>query len=269
MENLVETLARELERPRDVTAQVVRHLGGNKGIKDDEIGAVLADTLPTLEDDEVDLILSPMFTPKLDDQAVVAARLGAESIPADEQNRLIAEIVSRPTDAAFVTSDGETHAHRLGAVTVERYVLRLRLEGTIPASTFDLIQQFGESERGLLQAIARRAIWENGRANILEGYLSATLGPDDDIANDTRELLDIVERYKPADIGDLVSKIPRWREDLRGDLGIASGGRPFFSERIAQSHGGANDHRAAEAGMIEGKKKDLAFLERLERVLLG
>lgn len=269
MGELVETLARELERPREVTPQVARHLAGNYGITDDEIGRFLIETLPTLEEDEVDLILSPLFTPKLDDQAVAAAQLGAESVPEDAQQTLVAQLVSRPTDAAFVTSDGETHAHRLGEVTVERYVFRLRLEGTITASIFGLIRRFPDRDRGLLQAVARRAIWENGRSNILEGYLSAMRGLEDANANETRGLLDLVERYKPADIGELVAKIPRWREALRGDLGLASGGRPFFNERIEQSHGGEYDRRSPEDAMIEAKKNDLALLDRLERVLVG
>lgn len=269
MPDLVETLARELERPRDVTGQVARHLSGNYGVTDDEIGRFLTETLPTLEEDEVDLILSPLFTPKLDDQAAVAAQLGAESVPEDAQQTLVAQIVARPTDAAFVTSDGERHPYLLGEVTVERYVFRLRLEGTIPASTFDLIQQFPDNDRGLLQAVARRAIWENGRANILEGYLSAMRSLEDAKAGETRDLLDLVERYKPADIGDLVAKIPRWREALRGDLGLASGGRPFFNERIEQSHGGESDRRSAEGMLIEAKKNDLLFMDRLERVLVG
>jgi hypothetical protein len=94
-------------------------------------------------------------------------------------------------------------------------------------------------------------------------------GLEDANANETRGLLDLVERYKPADIGELVAKIPRWREALRGDLGLASGGRPFFNERIEQSHGGEYDRRSPEDAMIEAKKNDLALLDRLERVLVG
>src|SRR5947208_11406 len=77
---LIETLAAELERPRELSARVVNYIGGTYGIDYDAIGAFLVEKLPTLEDDELDLILSPVFTPKLNDQAVFAELLGRESV---------------------------------------------------------------------------------------------------------------------------------------------------------------------------------------------
>lgn len=91
--DLSETLAQELERPRKISAQVARHLVANYSIADDEIGPFLVQTLPTLEEDEIDLILSPLFTPKLADQAVFAGRLGRQSIPSDELVRLVVQVV--------------------------------------------------------------------------------------------------------------------------------------------------------------------------------
>lgn len=268
MGDLLETLAQELERPRDVTMQVVRHLAANYGITDDEVGAFLDGTLPTLEEDEVDLVLSPLFTPRIDDQAVFASRLGQDSLSSEERNDLVARAVSRPTNASFVTSDGETHAYRLGEVTVERYVHRLRLEGTIPDPIFELIQRFPAPHRAMLQAVARASIWDSDeRYSILETYLKATTSLDTVNADDDRFLLDIVERYKPTDIADLVAKIPGWREELRGDL--EAGGRPFFSEGVQREHGGQHDQRAAGGTLIEGKRHDLDFLGRLEPLLVG
>jgi hypothetical protein len=268
--DLLETLVRELESPRAVSAQVARHLAANYSIADDEIGQFLVETLPTLEEDEIDLILSPLFTPKLADQAVFALELGRGSVPADEQTLLVARALARPTDGQLVTGDERTHRIRLAEVTIERYVYRLRLEGTIPAPIFDLIQGFPSADRAMLQAVGRRAIWEKeGRYGILERYLTATAGLDAWGPDAAESLLDLLERYKPANIVDLVAAIPRWREGLRGDLGAASAGRPFFSERIERSHGGERDHRSPENTLIEAKREELAFLARLEPLLVG
>lgn len=268
MPDLLETLAQELERPRQVSAQVARHLVANYGVSDDEIGSFLIRTLPTLEVDEVDLILSPLFTPKLADQAVFAGRLGRLSIPSDEQTRLVVQAVARPTDATFVTLDGQTWRPRLGEVTVERYVYRLRLEATIPAPVFELIRRVPSGDRGMFQAVARRATWEgDGRSGILRAYLTATAGLEAWGTGEVRSLLDLVERYKPADVADLVAQIPRWRDGLRADLGAAVGGKPFFSGAIERSHGGEHDHRSVEGALIEAKRHDLEFLDRLEPIL--
>ena len=270
MTDLLETVSKELERTRGVTSQVARHLGANYEIAEDEIGPFLVQTLPMLEEDEVDLVLSPLFTPKLVDQAVFAAHLGRLSVPSDEQARLVARVVARPTTASLVTSDGQVHAIPLGEVTIERYVYRLRMEGTISEPVFVLIQRFPPADQPMLQAIARRAIWESGmRTGILGAYLAARAGLEAGSPDEDRSLLDLVERYKPADIGDLVAKIPQWQEGLRGDLGAASGGKPFFSQHIEGSHGGDRDRRSAGDALVEAKRRDLAFLGRLERLLAG
>jgi len=271
MPDLLETLCQELERPREVTPQVARHLGANYEIALDEIGPFLVETLPTLEDDEVDLILSPLFTPKLDDQTVFAAQLGRLSVPPEEQARLVARAVARPTTARLVAPDGQVHAVPLGEVVVERYVYRLRLQGTIPEHVFGLIERSGPRDQPLLQAIARRAIWESGtRSGILTAYLGARAGLGAGSPDEDRSLLDLVERYKPADIGDLVLKIPQWQEALRGDLSAASGGKPFFSQHIEGSHGGDRDHRDDRSvgdSLVETWRRDLEFLGRLEQLL--
>ncbi len=267
--DLSETLAQELERPRKISAQVARHLVANYGIADDETGPFLVQTLPTLEEDEIDLILSPLFTPKLADQAVFAGRLGRQSIPSDELVRLVVQVVARPTDASLAGMDDQNHRVRLGEVTVERYVYRLRLEATIPEATFELIQRHPSGDYPLFQAVARRATWEgDGRSGILRGYLMATAGIEAWGAAEVRSLLDLVDRYKPIDIADLVAKIPRWQEGLRSDLSLASGRKPFFSEGIEHSHGGERDHRSPEGALIEAKRRELSFLERLELLLV-
>ena len=96
----------------------------------------------------------------------------------------------------------------------------------------------------------------------------ATAGIEACGAAEVRSLLDLVERYKPIDIADLVAKISRWQEGLRSDLSLASGRKPFFSEGIEHSHGGEHDHRSPEGALIEAKRRELSFLERLELLLV-
>ena len=265
---LLETLAQELERPREVSAQVARHLLANYDVMDGQVGPFLVETLSTLEEDEIDLILSPLFTPKLDDQSVFAGKLGQVSVSSDEQARLVAEAIARPVDARLVSMD-DTHRVRLAEVTVERYVYRLRLEGTIPESTLELIARLPSDDRAVLHAVARRAIWESdGRSGILGGYLAAAERGGALSADEVRSLLDLVERYKPTDMADLIAKIPRWQEGLRSDLNTSAGGKPFFSDQIHQSHGGDRDRRSPEGSLMESKRHDLGFLERLGSLLV-
>ena len=146
MSLLLEALAAELERPRELPGRVVNQLSGTYGIDRDAVGAFLVDELPKLEDYEVDLALSPLFTPTLQDQAIFADLLGRQSVPAAEWPALIEQLVARPTRAQLVTEDGQAHPAPLRAVTVERYVHRLRLDATIPETLFEVLDHFSPAE---------------------------------------------------------------------------------------------------------------------------
>src|SRR6516162_434644 len=106
MKNVVEALAAELERPRELSPRVLNYIGGNYDVEHDAIGAFLADQLTALEDYEIDLILSPVFTPKLADQAVFAELLGREQVTREQWPELIKKLVARPIVAQLVTQDG-------------------------------------------------------------------------------------------------------------------------------------------------------------------
>src|SRR5262245_21435913 len=97
--------------------QVANYLMGNYEVEREAIGEFLDQKLPSLEDYEHDLFLSPLFTPKLTDQAIFAELLGRESIPRDQWPVLIAELVARPTQGHLVTIDRQTHTIALREVT--------------------------------------------------------------------------------------------------------------------------------------------------------
>lgn len=266
---LLEALAAESERPRPLPAQVVNHLSGTYGIDRDAIGAFLVNELPKLEDYEIDLALSPVFTPTLHDQAVFAELLGQASVPAAQWPALIQQLVSRPTRAQLVTADGLAHAVPLRDVTVERYVHRLRLDATIPEKLFGLLQQLAPAaDRPLLKAIARRAVWENdARRNILVRYLTVTADGDAHRLEDAVELLKLAEIYQPADVASLLAQIPHWQQVLRQEINEAASPRPFFNERVQEMHGGGRDRRHQDDTRVIAKEHEKAFLERLQRVL--
>jgi len=265
--SLIESIAAELERPREITNQVIKHLDGNYGIERDDIGEFLKDRLPKLEDDEHDLILSPLFTPKLADQARLAEKLGSNSIAKKDWPALIQELAYRPTIARLVTTDKQTHPVTLREVSIERYVKRLRLDGTIAESLLELIDQAPSADRPTLKAIARRAAWENaGRCEMLEKLLRKSRAEGSYRLTDTVELLRLAEDYQPADAAALLARIPRWQKLLEEEIRSSGGPKPFFSQTVQQMHGG-NDQRIADEARVEAKQIELDFLERLQKIL--
>lgn len=268
MKNVVEALATELEGPRELSPRVLNYIGGNYDVEHDEIGAFLADQLANLEDYEIDLILSPVFTPKLADQATFAEILGRDQISRGEWPRIIEQLVARPVTAKLVTQDGVAHPVKLREVTIERYVHRLRLEATIPDSVFGLVEQLPASDRPMLKAIARRNAFENpGTARVLESYLRAVIKQNQYTLADVNALLELMESRKPANLSDLIERIPVWREALRHQIEVAAGPKPFFSQDIERMHGGGRDQRSHDEMRLSAKENEFAFLGRLEKIL--
>jgi hypothetical protein len=266
---LLEVLAAQLERPREVTVQVANYLNGTYDVERDAIGAFLTEKLAGLEDYEHDLILSPLFTPKLADQAIFADILGRESISRGQWPELIGELAERPTRGRLVTSDKQVHTIPLREVTIERYVHRLRLDGTIPELLLDLIEHVvPDADRALMKAVARRAIWESGsRRDILIRYLTSSSRRAAYQIADAIHLLDLAESYKPADLAALLAMIPAWQEGLRHEIDTGFGLRPFFTAQTQGEHGGDRDQRRPDEKRIEAKRNELATLGRLQTML--
>ena len=270
MSNLIEALATELERPRELSSRVVNYISGTYDVDYDAIGPFLVDKLPNLEDYEIDLVLSPVFTPKLSDQAIFAELLGRESVPRTQWPDLIHQLVARPTRAQLITADGRSHSAPLREVAIERYVHRLRLDATISESLFTIIDRAPSADRPLLKAVARRAAWENdAKRNILAGYLTNAASRGSYQLADAIELLNLVESYKPADVPELLAWIPRRQQTLEEQINVASGPKPFFSGQVQYLHGGTRDQRVQDDGRLSAKQNERAFLQRLEQVFTG
>lgn len=266
---LIETLAAELERPRAVSAQVTNHLIGTYGISREAVGDFFVNELPRLEDYEIDLILSPLFTPTLKDQAVFAELLGSDSVPASEWPELVRQLGSRPARATLLGEDGVKRTFPLREVTLERYVHRLRLDGTIHEPPAKLVNAANPpADRPMLKAVARRAVWEDeSRRAILVRHLTATPTGGDVSIDDVVGLLKLVETYQPGNVAELLSQIPHWRRVVQQEISNASAPKPFFNERVQELHGGGRDQRRQEQPRIIAKENELAFLERLHLAL--
>ena len=269
MSQLIETIAAELERPRELSARVMNYISGHYGIDDAAIGAFLAGEMPKLEDDEIDLILSPVFTPKLSDQAVFADLLGSKCVPRDEWPALVQQLAARPTRARLETPDGLQHLVALREVTIERYIYRLRLDATISESLFNLLDRIPSRSGGpMLKAIARQPIWDSESArDILVRYLTAAVDRGSYTLDDSIALLHLVEARKPTSLADLLARIPAWQEALRQQIEVASGPKPFFNEDIRFLHGGGRDQRAEDGTRMTAKERELRFLTQLQRLL--
>ncbi|TAK93205.1 MAG: hypothetical protein EPO07_18450 [Verrucomicrobia bacterium] len=271
MPTLLDTLAAELERPRPVTPQVRNHLIETHDVARDAIGAFLEQELSRLEDFEVDLILAPIFTPTLHDQSVFANLLADRAVPATEWPALIQQLLARPTRARLTTENQQTHSVQLREVTIERYVHRLRLDGTITPPIQSLLASLPtDQDRALLQAVARRAVWASpARGEILATFFLSLRNDSSLRVCDAVALVKLVETYQPANRAELLAQIPHWLQVLRQEVNEATGAKPFFNERVEELHGGGRDHRRPDDARLKSKEGERAFLAKLQTILAG
>ncbi|MDW8309254.1 MAG: hypothetical protein RMK20_07755 [Verrucomicrobiales bacterium] len=269
MSNLLELLAGELERPRPVTPQVVNHLIATYGVDRSRVSEFLSERLAALEDFEFELVLAPLFTPTLREQASVAELLGPVAVEPQSWSELVRQLADRPTVAHLLTPEGRTLRVPLRSVVLERFVHRLQLDGTIPRPLVDRIEsRVPEAHRPLLKAIARRAVWRQARrADILATWLEAAVATEPFPISDGVALLQLVETYEPEDLAALRALIPHWQEVLRQEIRDATAPRPFLNGRIQDLHGGARDQRRPDEARAAAKHAELAMLERLYSLL--
>jgi hypothetical protein len=266
MQSLRSVLRRELERPRRVSEQVIKHLAGVHEVQREDVGEFLERELGGLPEVEQELVLAPLFTPSLADQAVVAAELEHRSCPRSEWPGLMRELQDPPVQAQLLTAADRPHAVRLPEVIVERYVHRLRLDGEITPEVLALLPVAPAEERPLWLAMARRAVWQSrDRREILVRFLAADSGPPCPGVADGVALLKCVETYEPVNLAALQSGIPHWQGVLRET--IASGGSPrlFFNERVEEMHGGGREQRRPDDARQLARVQEWEFLQRLAR----
>jgi hypothetical protein len=249
--------------------QVADHLSSHHSVSRDELGHFLTTELDRLEDYEIDLIFSPLFTPTLEDQASFSSLLDTTTLALEEWPALVRAIAQRPTRARLVTEDGQTHELQLREVTIERYVTRLNLDVTLPDPLARLLDNLPPAEdRALLKALARRAIWRiESRRDVLFRYLLAATSNHFYNRDDVIGLLRLMETYQPNDAADLIGRIPHWQEVIRKEITSAASPKPFFADRVQELHGGGRDQRQKNQPFIDTKQRELVLLERLQTVL--
>ena len=94
-------------------------------------------------------------------------------------------------------------------MTIERYLHRLRLDGSTPESILNLLDKIPSSDRPMMHAVARRAIWESpSRGEILSRYVAESLKRGVYRVDDAVGLLNLVESYKPSGVAELLSMEP-------------------------------------------------------------
>lgn len=259
----------DLSAPRALPPQVIVHLAAHHDVEMENVGEFLSVQLPGLEDYHFDLILSPAFTPKLEDQARYSPLLQSGPVPSDQIAPLIRSLELRPTVARFSLPAGGECLVPLREVILDRYVRRLQLEKVVPEPVAECIRHLvPKADQDRLHAIARRPVWQEAwRSALLLHALTSSLKREAFAIADFELLLRLVEQYEPSQASELMEWLPEIVQGMETEIAQHSVPKPFFSDRIREMHGGTRDHRASNQSAIEGRIDEIAALRRLGELL--
>jgi hypothetical protein len=133
-------LAREtLTRPRALTAQILDFLLAHHEVTGENVAGWLREHLEDLESYELDLLLSPLFTPDFAMRARFEEVLGDECFEAAEIDSLMEELVRQRLPMVLLHEEERVEA-LLPEVMIERFVRMLHLDAPVPE---EAIAEFG------------------------------------------------------------------------------------------------------------------------------
>lgn len=173
---LLELLRKELTRTRFLLQQDAMHIANRFGVQD-PLDGLCQDRLGELEEYEVEILISPLFTPNLEQREIYEAVLGDNGSDQDEMKEIMNALVAEST-ACPVECGNSVRQLVVPEVVISRYLRLLHIDAPIPQKIADLLRKLTDPEshrrfRNRAFSLARMPTWGGGkRRELLESYLA-------------------------------------------------------------------------------------------------
>ncbi len=246
---LIDLLAGDLAAERPLSAAVIAHIAAEYNFPADELDRFFTVRLPTLEEYEVEISLSRLFTPDSDLMARAFTLIPERGLTAEEEQAVVERLTERHI-VAPLRSGSERYPMEVAPVLLERYVRLLTLTAPLAPEVARLIDRYvAEEERPAARHWCRLSQWQGEeRTALLCAWLTAA-GERGSLQLDRLiYLTGVVKSYRPHDLDDLDRQLTNLADAL-DNLDPT----PFFSEELKESHAEkqqASDHAAARRAEI-------------------
>jgi hypothetical protein len=263
-EQSVQRIADLLSTPKPLKPQTERRLAGHMADRHTDINTFLLCAAEVLEEDELDVLFAPQFTPSLDDQAMVSQLLHHWQPDADDVRRLIDDLINVTSHAIIVMPDSTEAKLTIHEVMIDRFVRLLRLEQA-PSS---------EVAASLRQALPTD-LWPIGAALLRQrGFVPPKqecfarfvnhMATRHDI---DRGLLETAAQFI-ADQPDmapglLMEEAEAQVKAAHGTVAYAQSGRAYWSPDVAQHHHYRGQGQVNER-LVEQRQAEAQWLELIE-----
>ncbi|MEB3286541.1 MAG: hypothetical protein VKJ04_03450 [Vampirovibrionales bacterium] len=210
----------DLTHPRFLIEQVVSEISARHEYPIDRLGEFFNDKYAKLEDYEVDLVFSPLFTPNWEDQLRYAKLLGPAHLSVQDLKALVAKLENESLNATFQTQAAEVWRVPLHPVNLDRYVNRLMIDK--PLSDFlqtSIEAHVPKDDQHAIYLLAKNPVWEGKpREVLLDQYLQAFSKNKSYTLDKVRFLTDFVRTYRPGTQADLLRQLKSLAKSCEADL---------------------------------------------------
>ncbi|MBF0399233.1 MAG: hypothetical protein HQL80_06495 [Magnetococcales bacterium] len=230
---LFECVRAQLLAPKVLTVRVGGTICGLMGV-DDPLDGLALDLLRAREPFEVELLLSPLFTPTHTEMEACESVLPLEGIGKEAQERLVTSLANEDLFCPV------SYGHRAQAVPVmevviERYVRLLHLSLAIHPLLRPVVQAWvDDKERSVLSSLARRSVWHSEqRARLLGDVLQVMKERETFRVDKVRFLTDFVVTYRPNGKQELLHMLSSLLEAYHQDSE-----HPIYNQQLEHYQGG-------------------------------
>ena len=246
---LIDLLADDLADERPLTAAVIAHIAAEYNFPADELARFFTTRLPSLEEFEVEISLSRLFTPDNDLRARAFALTPDRGLTAEEEQEVVRRLGERHI-VAPLRSGSEDYPMAVAPVLLERYVRLLDLRAPLDPEVARLIDEaVPEADRPAARHWCRLPQWQGeARARLLAAWLAAAGERSSFRLDRLIYLTGVVKSYRPHDLDDLDRQLTNLANAL-DNLDLT----PFYSDELKESHAEqhqASDHTAARRAEI-------------------
>jgi hypothetical protein len=175
---------------------------------DDSVVALGSARIAELEEYEVELLLSPLFTPSNADRACCEAALSPSGINSEALQSLQDELC-RADISCPVVYGLDRGSLLIPPVVIERYVRLLGLTASISEHIVELLEQVvGVEQRNQAFSLARRPVWKRSNScDLLADCLGKMVQKSSFSTEKMDFLTSFVRTYRPAESGVLLASL--------------------------------------------------------------
>ncbi len=266
IEAILEQLKKDLTRPRQVTEPISVDITNRYDVPGDAIGTFFTERLQQLEDYEVDITLSSLFTPTQEDRIPYMTLLGAGVLSTEDVKALIRQLEESQPEGQYLTLQGETVLAPVHPVNIERFVLRLHLDWPIDNEVYQILNAMVPAKgQAYVNLLARDEVWRGERRKeLLLAFLKVFQERGTFSVPKMAYLTDFIRTYRPSCLFDLERQFEQMIGSCESDLENISG-RGFHSEQLKEAYEESELAHLTDATVINRytdlKEKAEALLE--------